>query len=269
MKRAVVTGGTRGIGLAVVRLLADSGYAVTAFYSSNEEDASRARIAVPSAEFLRVNVADEAAVARTFSKFESLSLLVNNAGVSSFSQVQDVSWEEFSRVMNVNAGGTFLCCKHAVKKMLSEGGSIVNVSSVWGQTGGSCESVYSASKGAVIAFSKALAKELAPAHERRSGRKRARGVSGRDLAGTRGNGGRGRPRRTFFGGARIYYGRNPFRKRRVLRLKAGRAEFSCSTRGRFVDFFHKIAIMEAWISKKTQSRRRRSRISSPLPSVKI
>ncbi|MCI9504047.1 MAG: SDR family oxidoreductase [Clostridia bacterium] len=163
MKRAVVTGGTRGIGLAVVRLLADSGYAVTAFYSSNEEDASRARIAVPSAEFLRVNVADEAAVARTFSKFENLSLLVNNAGVSSFSQVQDVSWEEFSRVMNVNAGGTFLCCKHAVKKMLSEGGSIVNVSSVWGQTGGSCESVYSASKGAVIAFSKALAKELAPA----------------------------------------------------------------------------------------------------------
>ena len=163
MKRAVVTGGTRGIGLAVVRLLADAGYAVTAFYSSNEEDASRARIAVPSAEFLRVNVADEAAVARTFSKFESLSLLVNNAGVSSFSQVQDVSWEEFSRVMNVNAGGTFLCCKHAVKKMLSEGGSIVNVSSVWGQTGGSCESVYSASKGAVIAFSKALAKELAPA----------------------------------------------------------------------------------------------------------
>lgn len=163
MKRAVVTGGTRGIGLAVVRLLADSGYAVTAFYSSNEEDASRARIAVPSAEFLRVNVADEAAVARTFSKFESLSLLVNNAGVSSFSQVQDVSWEEFSRVMNVNAGGTFLCCKHAVKKMLSEGGSIVNVSSVWGQMGGSCESVYSASKGAVIAFSKALAKELAPA----------------------------------------------------------------------------------------------------------
>lgn len=166
MKRAVVTGGTRGIGLAVVRLLADSGYAVTAFYSSNEEDASRARIAVPSAEFLRVNVADEAAVARTFSKFESLSLLVNNAGVSSFSQVQDVSWEEFSRVMNVNAGGTFLCCKHAVKKMLSEGGSIVNVSSVWGQTGGSCESVYSASKGAVIAFSKALAKELAPARIR-------------------------------------------------------------------------------------------------------
>ncbi len=163
MKRAVVTGGTRGIGLAVVRLLADSGYAVTAFYSSNEEDASRARTAVPSAEFLRVNVTDEAAVARTFSKFESLSLLVNNAGVSSFSQVQDVSWEEFSRVMNVNAGGTFLCCKHAVKKMLSEGGSIVNVSSVWGQTGGSCESVYSASKGAVIAFSKALAKELAPA----------------------------------------------------------------------------------------------------------
>ena len=71
--------------------------------------------------------------------------------------------EQFSRVMGVNAGGAFLTVKHAVRKMLSCGGAIVNVSSVWGVSGGSCESVYSASKGAVVAFTRALAKELAPA----------------------------------------------------------------------------------------------------------
>lgn len=166
MKRAVVTGGTRGIGLETVRLLLGAGYAVTAFYSSNEKDAERARKELPAAEFVRADVSDGRAVKEAFDRIPSLSILVNNAGVSHFSQVQDVSWEEFTRVMNVNAGGTFLCCKYAVKKMLAGGGSIVNIASVWGQTGGSCESVYSASKGAVIAFSKALAKELAPSNIR-------------------------------------------------------------------------------------------------------
>lgn len=163
MKRAVVTGGTRGIGLAVVKLLAENGYSVTALYSSNEEDAVRARAEVPAAEFLRADVSSEREVKEVFSRLPSLDLLVNNAGVSLFSQVQDMSWEEWLRVMNVNAGGAFLCVKHAVKKLLASGGNVVNVSSVWGQTGGSCESAYSASKGALIAFSKSLAKELAPA----------------------------------------------------------------------------------------------------------
>ena len=74
-----------------------------------------------------------------------------------------MAYSDYARVMDVNMGGTFLVTKYAVPGMLSRGGAIVNVSSIWGVTGGSCESVYSASKGAVIAFTKALAQELAPA----------------------------------------------------------------------------------------------------------
>lgn len=162
MKRALVTGGTRGIGLETCRLLAENSYFVTALYSRGEENARRARELLPQVEFVRADVADEGAVQAVFEGISSLDLLVNNAGVALFSQVQDTSKAAWERVMDVNAGGVFLCCKHAVKKMLERGGAIVNVSSVWGQTGGSCESAYSASKGAVIAFTKALAKELAP-----------------------------------------------------------------------------------------------------------
>ena len=163
-KYALVTGGTRGIGFATAALLQNEGYLVTAAYSHEGEDAARAREALPCVRFLRADVTDEAAVKELIEGMERIDLLVCNAGVASFAQVQDISLSEWERVMRVNAGGVFLCCKHAVKKMLhvGEGGAIVNVSSIWGETGGSCESAYSASKGAVIAFTKALAKELAP-----------------------------------------------------------------------------------------------------------
>lgn len=162
--RALVTGGTRGIGLAVCRLLNERGCRVTALYARDEEGAECARRALPSVQFVRADVSNEKEVEEVFAGLPSLDVLVNNAGVAHFSQVQDVSLADFGRVMGVNAGGVFLCVKHAVPKMLSRGGAIVNVSSVWGQTGGSCESVYSASKGAVIAFTKAVAKELAPSN---------------------------------------------------------------------------------------------------------
>ena len=94
-------------------------------------------------------------------KSRYVDVLVNNAGVALFKQVQDVTAEEFDRLFAVNVKGAFLCVKHAVPFMLSkQSGLIVNISSVWGEIGGSCESVYSASKGALIAFTKALANEL-------------------------------------------------------------------------------------------------------------
>lgn len=162
MKRALVTGGTRGIGLAVCRLFSQNGYAVTATYSHSEEDAVRARKLLPSVAFVKADVSSEADAEALFAGFSALDVLVCNAGVALFKQVQDVTAEEYRRVMDTDMGGVFLCAKHAVKKMLERGGAIVNVASVWGETGGSCESVYSAAKGAVIAFTKALAKELAP-----------------------------------------------------------------------------------------------------------
>ena len=162
-KYALVTGGTRGIGFATAALLQSEGYLVTAAYSHEGEDAARAREALPSVRFLRADVTDENAVKELIEGMERLDLLVCNAGVASFAQVQDIGLSEWERVMRVNAGGVFLATKYAVKKMLDKGGAIVNIASVWGVTGGSCESAYSASKGAVIAFTKATAKELAPA----------------------------------------------------------------------------------------------------------
>lgn len=161
--RALITGGTRGIGFACCRLFSDAGYAVTALYSRDEGAARAARESLPQVDFVRADVANEADVARVFTGIPSLDVLVNNAGICYFAQVQDVTMSDWERVMGVNTGGAFLATKYAVKKMLAKGGAIVNVSSVWGITGGSCESVYSASKGAVIAFTKATAKELAPA----------------------------------------------------------------------------------------------------------
>lgn len=162
MKRALVTGGTRGIGLSAAVLLAERGFWVTATYCSDEEGAAAARKSHPGIAFVRCDVSDERGMEQLIGAFPSLDVLVCNAGIEQFRQVQDISREEYSRVMDVNMGGVFLACKYGVKKMLARGGAIVAVSSVWGETGASCESVYSASKGAVIAFVKSLAKELAP-----------------------------------------------------------------------------------------------------------
>ena len=159
---ALVTGGTRGIGLACCRLFSRTGYRVTATYSADERAAEAARAELPEVAFVRADVSDETAVSALFASFGSLDVLVNNAGRALFAQVQDTAWADYARLMDGNMGGVFFACKYAVKKMLARGGAIVNVSSVWGVTGGSCESAYSASKGAVIAFTKALAKELAP-----------------------------------------------------------------------------------------------------------
>ncbi len=163
MREVLITGGTRGIGLACVERFLAAGDRVTALWSRDEEAAKRAQERFPAARFLRADVAKEGDVQRIFEQISLLDVLVNNAGISLFAQVQDTALSDWERVLSVNAGGTFLCCKYAVKKFLARGeGAIVNISSVWGETGGSCESAYSASKGAVIAFTKALAKELAP-----------------------------------------------------------------------------------------------------------
>ncbi len=162
MKYALISGGTRGIGLAVAKKFFEEGYVVRALYSSDEEDVAKARVLLPHVQFVRADVSNEAAVKEAIEDLPHIDVLVANAGVALYAQVQDTSFEDYRRVMDVNMGGAFLLCKHALKKMLSRGGAIVTVSSVWGEKGGSCESVYSASKGAVIAFTKALAKELAP-----------------------------------------------------------------------------------------------------------
>ena len=159
MKTVLVTGGVRGIGLSIAQAFQKKGYRVCVTYSKDEQSAERAR-GIGLEAYLS-DVSSENAVKSLFEKIGGVDVLVNNAGVALFKQVQDVTAEEFDRLFAVNVKGAFLCVKHAVPFMLSkQSGLIVNISSVWGEIGGSCESVYSASKGALIAFTKALANEL-------------------------------------------------------------------------------------------------------------
>ena len=159
MKTVLVTGGTRGIGKSIALAFLKKGYRVCVTYSKDEVSARQAQ-----AEGLEVYCADvsvETAVKDVFQKLGKIDILVNNAGVALIKQIQDVEYEEFQRLMSVNVGGAFLCAREAARYMISEqSGLIVNISSVWGEVGGSCESVYSASKAALIGFTKALAKEL-------------------------------------------------------------------------------------------------------------
>lgn len=159
MKTILITGGVRGIGKSIALAFLKKGYRVCAVYSKDEENA--AALAKQGVEVYRADVANEADVIGVFRRIGDVDVLVNNAGISLVKQIQDVTYEEWQRLMAVNVGGAFLCAREAAKSMIDKkSGLIVNISSVWGEVGGSCESVYSASKAALLGFTKALAKEL-------------------------------------------------------------------------------------------------------------
>lgn len=159
MKTVLITGGVRGIGKSIALAFVQKGYRVCVTYSKDEENA--AKMQTQGVEVYRADVTDENVVQTLFQALGKVDILVNNAGVSLIKQIQDTSYQDFERVFAVNMGGAFLCSREAAKGMISrQNGLIVNISSVWGEVGASCESVYSASKAAIIGFTKALAKEL-------------------------------------------------------------------------------------------------------------
>lgn len=171
METALVTGGAGGIGSAVVRALASEGIPVAVNYNSSE---AGAKALVP--ELLRLNVpcicvkadvSDPDQVRRMFAEVREgigeVGVLVNCAGIAEqelFDRISDAQWR---RMTDTILSGTFYCCREAVKHMIAaKRGRIVNISSMWGETGASCEVHYSAAKAGVIGLTKALAKELAP-----------------------------------------------------------------------------------------------------------
>ncbi len=171
MKTAVITGASRGIGRETARLFAERGYNTVICYNESKDQAESLCFELKregcSAVTYKVDVSVSSQVKEMFShiyeKFGNIDVLVNNAGVSSFGLITDIADEEFERVNGINYGGTFYCAREAARYMLkNHKGSIVNVSSMWGINGSSCESVYSASKAAVIGLTKALSKELGP-----------------------------------------------------------------------------------------------------------
>ena len=159
MKTVLVTGGVRGIGKSIARAFQNKGYRVCVTYSQDEENARQMR--EMGFEVFRADVCKEEEVVALFAKVGTVDVLINNAGVALIKQIQDTTKPEFDRLFAVNVGGAFLCAREAAKGMIARrSGLIVQISSVWGEVGGSCESVYSASKAALIGFTKALAKEL-------------------------------------------------------------------------------------------------------------
>lgn len=171
MKVALVTGGSRGIGAATALALSRLGYAVAVNYVNNEAAANETVEKIVSeggaARAFRADISKPDEVRVMFRAIESslgnVEVLINNAGISHIGLLQDMSDDEIMRQAEVNLLGAIYCSREAVKKMiLDKSGVIINISSMWGEVGASCEAVYSACKAGVIGFTKALAKEVGP-----------------------------------------------------------------------------------------------------------
>ena len=171
MKTAVVTGASRGIGKATAKKLCENGYAVALIYKNSAEKVNEVKAELLGngfvAECYRADVSDSVQVNAVFEKIENelgtVSVLVNNAGISSQSVFTDITDKMWQEMIGTNLTGVFNCCSAALPNMIkNHAGVIINLASMWGEVGASCEVLYSATKSAVIGFTKALAQEVGP-----------------------------------------------------------------------------------------------------------
>ena len=162
----LITGGSRGIGAAAVRLFRARGDSVWFLYEKRHEQA-RELSRQTGAAAICCDVANAEQVQAAFSQLPALDALICNAGIAHYGLISEITPDEWRRIFAVNVDGIFHCVRAALPGMLrKQQGAIVTVSSMWGQVGASCEAAYSATKGAVLALSKALAQELGPSHIR-------------------------------------------------------------------------------------------------------
>lgn len=164
-KTIIITGGTRGIGEACVRLFSKEMNVAFFYLKSDERAAALER--ETGAVGMKIDVSDResvtAAIKKVYERFGAIDGLVNNAGIDLYGMFQDVSADDVRKLYEVNLFGALNCARAVVPYMINaKHGSIVNVSSIWGRLGGSYEVDYSTSKGALITFTKALAKEVGP-----------------------------------------------------------------------------------------------------------
>ena len=168
LKTALVTGASRGIGAAVARGMAEDGYRVAGVYCrSQEEMASLAASCgvIPIAADLAQTETLPRLAETVLEQLGQVDVLVNNAGISYIGLLTDMTYEEWQQVLRTNLDSCFLTCRNALPGMIHrKKGKIINISSVWGNVGASMEVAYSASKGGVNSFTKALAKELGPSN---------------------------------------------------------------------------------------------------------
>lgn len=169
MKTAIVTGGAKGIGAAAVRKLCENGFSVAINYLSSEEKANALSSALISDGFdafpVKADVSDSSQVKEMFRAVAErngrIDVLVNNAGIAKQQLFDTVSDEEWQKMLACDLTGAFNCCREALSFMLpAKYGRIINVASMWGQVGASCEVAYSAAKAGVLGLTKSLAKEV-------------------------------------------------------------------------------------------------------------
>ena len=166
MANVLITGGSRGIGAAAVREFRRRGDRVWFFYAQSHEKAG-ALAEETGAEAVLCDVTDPEAVKNAFAALPELDVLVCNAGIAHQGLITDIGEDEWLRLFEVNVHGTYRCICAALPGMIRrQAGCIITVASMWGQVGASCEVCYSATKGAVIAMTKALAQELGPSNIR-------------------------------------------------------------------------------------------------------
>ena len=164
--KVLITGGSGGIGREMVRLFAKKGHSVAFTYCRNKKEAQslsdECGAVAFSADFSREESVWDLAD-RIKREFGEIDVLINNAGVSHYGLFQNTTEEDFHRVFSVDFQSVYFLTKAFILPMIQKrSGCIINISSIWGQTGASCEVLYSSAKAAVIGFTKALAKELAP-----------------------------------------------------------------------------------------------------------
>lgn len=168
MQTALVTGASRGIGNAIARQLAVDGFRVIVNYYASQKEAEALAAELNarypgSCTVLRADVSDRGQVEKMFAAAGKIDVLVNNAGIAQQKLFTDITEREWDRMFDVNVKGIFHCCQCALPYMVHQKrGKIINISSMWGQVGASCEVHYSAAKAAVIGLTKALAKEVGP-----------------------------------------------------------------------------------------------------------
>ena len=156
MKKVLITGGATGIGKATALLFKEKGYDVYITYHKTVPD-------FDGVTAVKCDLESMADIENLFNQVKDIDILVNNAGVSLIKMINDVTADDYEDVMSVNAKAVYFCSKLAAMQMLQKhSGAIINVSSMWGEVGASCETLYSMSKAGVIGLTKALAKELAP-----------------------------------------------------------------------------------------------------------
>ena len=175
MKTVIVTGGSRGIGAAIVKELAKQGFNVVLNYNNSEQAAKQIQKELKEQniriEIFKADVSKREEIRKlvnfTLDRYTNIDVLINNAGIDQIKPFMDITDEDWNKLMQVNLNSVFYCSQEVLENMIhNKKGCIINISSIWGRVGASCEVHYSASKAAIDGLTKALAKEMGPSNIR-------------------------------------------------------------------------------------------------------